>query len=74
VRIQFRARAFLFMPPTEGVPQIAGEMLGRFARGRPSPHRAEVYLLISAVPLGPPIDEARPRRRADKVIEPLARP
>jgi hypothetical protein len=74
VRIQFRADALLFMPSPENVPQIAGEVLGRFARGRPSLDHAEVDLLINAVPLRPPIDEARPGRRADKIIEALVRP
>jgi hypothetical protein len=69
MRIQLRADALLFMPAPENVPQFAGEVLGRFARGRPSPHHAEVNLLIDAVPLRPPIDEARPRRRADKIVE-----
>jgi hypothetical protein len=58
MRVQFRARAFLFMPAPEDVPQLAGEVLGRFARGRPSPPRLEVNVLINAVPLRPPIDEA----------------
>ena len=42
--------------------------IGRFARGRPSPHRFEVNLLINAVPLRPPIDETRPRCGAGKTI------
>ncbi len=61
MRIQFHADSPLFVPAPEDVPQSAGEVLGRFARGRPSPHRAEVNLLIKAVRLGPRIDEARPR-------------
>ena len=74
VRIHLRADALLFMPPPEDIPQFAGEVLGRFARRRPSPHHAEVNLLINAVPLRPPIDEARPRGSADKIVEPLVRP
>src|ERR1039458_1069953 len=74
VRIQLRADSLLFMPPPENVSQISGEVLGGFARGRASPDHAEVDLLINAVPLRPPIDEARPGRRADKIVQKLVRP
>ena len=74
MRIQIGARALLFMPAPEDVPQGAREILGRFARRRPSPRRPEVNLLIDALPLWPPIDKARPGRRTDKIVEPLVRP
>ena len=62
------------MPAPENVAQFAGELLGSFARGSPSPRRLEVNLLIDAVPLRPPIDEARPGCRTDKIVKPLVRP
>ena len=53
---------------------VACEVFRRFARGRPFPDRAEANLRINAVPLRPPIDETRPRRRPDTIVEPFMRP
>ena len=74
MRIKLRADALLFVPAPENVPQLAGEVFGRFARRRASPPRTEVNLLIDAVPLRAPIDETRSGRRADKIVEKLVRP